>query len=152
MSTISNGQQTNIYQNYFFPGKSVWVRFLVHKAGEYGADSHFFYRRVASVACAVIAVAFSFFNALSYLLQIPLKIPLNIVRYDPVSLVLDPVTDLSNCLRSLLFALYGVHFVAWGILSPSTAFPYFAPPVKKDPEKEIENLKREIEELKQQKT
>lgn len=141
--------QTNFYQNYFIPQKSEWVRFLVHKAGEYALEEGVFYRRIASVACAITAVAFSFFNTLSYLLQVPFKLPLNIVRCDLISLLLDPIRDLNNCVRSLLFATFGVTYVAWGILMPSTAFPYFAPPAKRDLAKENQLLLNRLTEAQQ---
>lgn len=132
--------QSNFFQTYFIPTESLLVRGLMQKAGEYSLSNDLYYKHLASVACAVCAVAFSFFNAISYLLQIPLKIPLNIVRFDPMSLFLDPVWDLSNCLRSILFVTFGVTYVAWGILRPSTAFPFFAPPK----EKSLEEINQEL--------
>lgn len=132
----------NFFQLYFIPKESWKVRWLVQQAGGFAQSPHFPIRHFLSSACAAAAVALSFFNALSYLLQIPFKIPLNIVRFDPLRLVLDPFSDLGNCLRSFIFALFGTTYIFWGILMPETTFPFFAPPAEKLPEVVIEEYAR----------
>jgi len=137
--------QGNVFQKYLIPPESKIVIFLMQKAGELGKNKNFFKSRVFSVALVVAAVVLSFFNAISYLLQIPVKLLLNICRFDPVSFVKNFVEDLSSFARSVVFVSLGVTFVVAGFLFPAEVFSHFAP------EEESEALsQRENERLKDQ--
>lgn len=146
MSSINGIQYSNLFQRYFIPTESEKVNWLVQKAGTYALSSDVFYKRVISVAYAIAAVALSFFNAISYLLQIPLKLPLNIVRFDLINFVLDPFKDLNSCLRSLLFVTFGMTYIAWGVLTPETAFPFFAPTPERGTN-DVQELRNKISRL-----
>jgi len=117
----------NIFQMYLIPEESKWVRFSMLKAGELSNRSNFFLSHFLSVGCAIAAVAMSFFNTFSYLLQIPFKIPLKIVQFDPIGIVTGIVGDLLGAAKSVVFVSMGATFVVAGLLFPREIFTHFAP-------------------------
>jgi|GEM_PF-2714032 len=117
----------NVFQKYLIPEESKWVRFSMLKAGEFANRSNFFLSHFLSVGCAIAAVAMSFFNALSYLLQIPFIIPLKIVQFDLIGIATGISYDLIGVAKSIVFVSMGATFVVAGVLFPREIFTHFAP-------------------------
>jgi len=118
---------SNFIQRNLIPEDSHYVRYVMQKAAHFGTHDNLLIAHGVSVAFAVLAVALSVFNAISYLLQTPVKILLNIVQFNPIGLVAHPVIDISSCLKSLLFVSLGVTFVVAGFLFPAALFTHFSP-------------------------
>ncbi|MDN3505908.1 MAG: hypothetical protein P0S96_01610 [Simkaniaceae bacterium] len=117
----------NIFQKYLIPEESKWVRFSMLKAGEFANRSNFLLSHFLSVGCAVAAVAMSFFNTFSYLLQIPFEIPLKIVQFDPIGIATGITYDLMGVAKSIVFVSMGATFVVAGLIFPREIFTHFAP-------------------------
>jgi hypothetical protein len=120
-------EASTLFQKFFIPANSIWVRRAMKHAALYSQEEGFFYSRCVPVSLAIVAVAFSAINALSYLLQAPVRILLNITCLNPIALVEDMLEDLWSFARSLVFVSLGVTFVAAGLLFPVPIFAYFAP-------------------------
>lgn len=130
-------------QRNLIPEKSRYVRYVMQKAADFGSSDHFFYAHVVSVGLAVAAVVMSAFNALSYLLQTPVKILLNIVQFNPLGLVTNFVMNLGDVAKSLLFVSLGVTLVVAGVLFPAPIFKHFSPEYYKPME---QRLKQKLDE------
>lgn len=117
----------NIFQKYLIPEESRLIRFCMQKAGLYSESPYFFYAHFVSVGFAVVAVAMSFFNIISYILQIPLKLILRVVQFDPFGIVTGLMTDASQVMKSIVFVSLGATFITAGLLFPKPIFTHFAP-------------------------
>lgn len=139
-------------QRNLIPEKSRYVRFVMQKAADFGSSSNLFYAHVVSVGFAVAAVVMSAFNAISYLLQTPVKILLNIVQFNPLKLVANFVVNLGDVAKSLLFVSLGVTLVVAGFLFPAPIFKHFSPeyykPKEQRLEEQLDEAKAEVAELK----
>lgn len=122
-----NNSEGNIFQKYLIPPDSKWTRVVMQKAGDYATKGNFVTSRVVCVSLTICAIAFSFFNMISYFLEAPIKILLNVVRFNPVDLVTDFIGDLVSIIRSWTFVGLGVTFVVAGLLFPQEIFAKFAP-------------------------
>ncbi len=123
----NNAIEVNLFQRYLIPSDSKWVGRCMQKADSFGKTSDFIYSRVLSGALVTVAVAMSFFNAISYVLQIPFKALLNVVRFNPVDLVLDIGRDITNVIRSYAFVMIGIYLIVLGFLYPKQVYSHFAP-------------------------
>lgn len=142
---INIEMQSNIFQKYLIPEESHWVRTVLQKAGEWGKSPSILYSRVLTVALAVCAVILSLLNTISYILEIPIKILLNIIHLHPLNLITEFINDISSALRSFFFVSFGVTFIIAGVLFPAVVFPYFAP---EDPKNSYRSLQNENLKLK----
>lgn len=142
---------TNFIQRNLIPEDSRYVRYFMIKAADFGCSENLLFAHVVSVSCAVFAVALSAFNSISYLLQVPAKIILNIFRLNPIRAVTDFVGDLSDMAKSLLFVSLGVTLVAAGLFLPAAIFTHFCPEYYKSreerQEEELERANAKIREL-----
>ncbi len=139
--TVSS--EPNMFQTYLIPEKSHYVRWLARKAGEASLSDSGLEKRCLSIIYAITAVVISIFNTFSYFLQIFIKIPLNVVRFDPCAILFDPFKDLTRCMLSLVFAAFGVTYIFWGFVKPEV-FLFFAPP-DTSPEKTIADLSKRVQ-------
>ncbi|NGX60221.1 MAG: hypothetical protein KR126chlam3_01390 [Chlamydiae bacterium] len=144
----------NFFQKNLIPEKSNLVRYCMYKAGVFASHSNIFYAHFASVGCAIAAIAISFFNMLSYFLQPPFKILLNIVQFSPIKSVKNLFFDIANGVQSLVFVSMGMTFVVAGSIFPKAIFTYFAPEyyqtLKERNQHEIERNKRKISRLEEE--
>lgn len=138
-------------QRYLLPAESKSVRYCMQKASEMSEREDFVTRRLFSVPFVIASIALSFFNAISYLLQIPFIILLNVVRFAPLRLVTDPAIDLINVARSLLFVGMGIPLALAGLIFPKDVFSRFAPDAIEAGEERLvhenKNLQKRIQEL-----
>ena len=141
--------EVNFFQKHLIPPESKWVRFMMHKAGVYSCEGNFVSSRLFSVMSAICAIGMSFFNALSYFLQAPIKILLNIVNFNPIGVVRDFISDLTNVIRSMIFVSLGLTFIVIGLFLPQAIFTHFAPEYDVTPEAKLlsenEILKKKLE-------
>ena len=135
----------NVFQRYLIPFDSKKVCYLVDKAKDFGCSRNFFYAHFISIALTITAIVFSFFNAISYLLQAPVRILLNVIRLDPLNLLRNFLEDIIDVIRSLFFVSLGISLVVSGFLFPKTIFPYFAPNCNEEEYKDA--LKKQIYQL-----
>lgn len=133
------------WQKSLIPAESVLVRSAMRQAAKWGGSDNFFYSHFLSVACAVCAVVFSFFNGLSYILQIPFKLVLNILRFSPLQAVIDPFLDLRSGSLSFLFVSFGITFIVAGTLFPGPIFTFFAPEYFDSKEEKLEHLNNQLQ-------
>ncbi|MBS0629937.1 MAG: hypothetical protein JSS30_06945 [Verrucomicrobia bacterium] len=151
MSAVAVESNTNFIQRNLIPEESRNVRYAMQKAAHFGSSSHPFVSHVVSVAFAVMAVVMSAFNAISYLLQAPIKILLNIVQFNPVAVFTDFAMDIGDLAKSLLFVSLGVTLVVAGFLFPGPIFNEFSPeyyePLEVRLEQQLEQAKAKYEEL-----
>ena len=138
-------------QRYLLPAESKSVRYCMQKASEMSEREDFVSCRLFSIPFVIASIALSFFNAISYLLQIPFMILLNIVCFAPLRLVTDPVIGIINVARSLLFVGMGIPLALAGLIFPKDVFSRFAPDAIEAGEERLvrdnENLQKRIEEL-----
>ena len=139
----------NPFQKHLIPSESRWVRYVMKKAGDYSRYDNFFTSRALSVACAIAGVVLSVFNIITYLLQAPIRVILNIVTFSPIKLTTDLVQDLVNGALSFAFVSLGVTFVIAGILFPEPIFTNFAPANEETLLGKLEQQEGELEEMKQ---
>ncbi len=144
----------NPFQKHLIPSESRWVRYVMQKAGEFSRYDNFFTSRALSVACAIAGVVLSLFNTISYLLQAPIRIILNIVTFSPIKLTTDFIQDLVNGALSFAFVSLGVTFVISGLLFPEPIFTNFAPENEEtlsgkleETENDLSTKEKEIEKL-----
>ena len=119
--------EANIFQRHLIPEESRLVRYSMQQAGIYGSRTNVFYAHFVSVGFATTAVAMSFFNAISYFLQIPFRIVLKMVQFNPPGAAIALVEDATNVVKSLVFVSLGATFITAGLLSPKAIFTHFAP-------------------------
>lgn len=120
-------ERANLFQKYLIPAESKWVRMLMEEADSLSQSSIPLVARLASVVAVAVATFFSLLNSASYALQIPIKILLNVVRFDPLSLGVDLAKDVASVFRSLAFVAVGVSLVIAGPFFPKELFSHFAP-------------------------
>ncbi len=135
----------NFFQRTLVPADSSLVRGAMREAAKHGTSDNILVRHVVSTAFAVASVALSILNTISYLLQIPVKIVLNIVRFDPKGLVFDFAQSLSDTARSLLMGAFGATYVIGGILFPEEVYGFFKPAVIKTAEDALGKKQKELE-------
>jgi len=142
---IVPGQEPNVFQRYLVPLESSWVRGTMCQAADSAQSENILVRHVVSTACAVAAIALSTFKTISYMLQIPFQLLLNIVRFDPAGLVFDFARTLSNATRSLLMAAFGATYIASGILFPEEVYGFFKPVSIQTAERALEKKETELQ-------
>ncbi|NGX45320.1 MAG: Chromosome partition protein Smc [Chlamydiae bacterium] len=135
----------NFFQRHLVPADSTLVRGAMRQAAEWSLEDNPVVRHLVSTAFAVAAVALSLFKTISYLLQLPVKILLNVVRFDPIALVLDFAQSLSDTGRSLLMAAFGATYVIGGMLFPEEVYGFFKPAVVVMIESALEKKQKELE-------
>lgn len=148
LSLANVDPDSNRFQKHLVPEKSSIVRSLLRRAGEWGKCDSMFYSRFLTVALVVGAIVLSLFNTISYLLEIPLKILLNVVHIYPKKLVEDFVVGITCALRSFLFVSFGITFLVAGVLFPKVVFSYFAPNTIETPLTQLYFLKESLKEEK----
>lgn len=152
-SPVVVSPEFDFIQRNLIPKESVSVRYCMQQAAAQAEVGSWITARLYSFPFLVVSVALSFFNALSYLLQLPFQFLLNAVRLAPLRLVTDPVIGLINVARSLLFVGLGIPLAVSGLCFPSAVFSRFAPDAIFAGEQRLlhENkaLKKEVEELRE---
>lgn len=117
----------NPLQISLIPEESRNVRYLMIKAKDFSGNENLLVAHLIPAILAAASVALSAINALSYLLQAPIKILLNVVQFRPMGLFIDFAQDLTNLARSLLFVSLGATLIVAGLLFPRPIFTQFAP-------------------------
>jgi len=117
----------NLLQMNLIPEASRNVRYLMIKAKDFSGSENVLVAHLIPAILAATSVALSAINALSYLLQAPIKILLNVVQFRPMGLFIDFAQDLTNLARSLLFVSLGATLIVAGLLFPKPIFTHFAP-------------------------
>lgn len=118
--------QANVFQKYLIPEKSSMVRSCMKDAAAYGKSSNFFYAHFVSIAFATTAIALSFLNTFSYIFSAPLRIPMEIVQGNLRGVMMGPLEDITNSIRSFVFVAVGITLVMLGFLFPQI-LSHFAP-------------------------
>jgi hypothetical protein len=126
-AAVSN--EFDLIQRHLLPQDSVAVRYCMDRASEMTKRRNFFTKHFFPLPFLVAAVAFSFFNAISYFLQIPFITLLNIVRLEPLCFLTHPLACIINALRSALFVGLGLPLLIAGVVFPEAVFIRFAPDV-----------------------
>lgn len=152
MSAVAaKSNNTNFIQRNLIPEESRNVRYVMQKAAYFGNSDNLFVAHLVSVAFVVMAVAMSAFNAVSYLLQAPIKILLNVVQFNPLGVITDFVQDLGDVAKSLLFVSLGVTLFVVGFLIPGPIFNLFSPeyyePLEVRLEQQLEEANQKMKEL-----
>jgi hypothetical protein len=146
VAPVVSRPEANFFQQYLIPEDAKWVRYAMLKAGEFSVRSSPLLSHVASTACVVAAVVLSTFNAFSYLLQIPLSLPLKLVQFDLVGFVQSPIANLISAVQSVVMFSLGPTLVTVGLLFPKELFTHFAPEhylsLEQRLQQENESLKR----------
>lgn len=157
MSTLTatlNEESANLFQRHLIPSDALNVRFAMTKAGQWASSSKPVVAHTVPVAFAVGAVAMSFFNVFSYLLQMPFRLARNIVCIRPVRMITDLGQDLGNVARSAIYVPLGISLIAGGIFLPKLIFSTFAPDyytgLKDRQIQKIEDQENQIKELKKE--
>lgn len=117
----------DLIQRHLLPQDSVAVRYCMDQASEMTKRGDFFTKRLFPLPFVVAAVALSFFNAISYLLQIPFITLLNVARLAPLRFLTDPFVCIINTARSALFVGLGFPLLIAGVVFPEAVFTRFAP-------------------------
>ncbi len=152
MSAVAaKSNNTNFIQRNLIPEESRNVRYVMQKAAYFGNSDNLLVAHLVSVAFVVMAVAMSAFNAVSYLLQAPIKVLLNIVQFNPLGVITDLVQDLGDVAKSLLFVSLGVTLFVVGFLIPGPIFNLFSPeyyePLEVRLELQLEEANQKLEEF-----
>ncbi len=127
VTPVAAKSNPNLLQTSLIPEESRNVRYLMIKAKDFSSSENLLVAHLIPAILAAASVALSAINALSYLLQAPFKILLNIVQFRPLGFFLDFAQDLSNLARSLIFVSLGATLVVAGLLFPKPIFTHFAP-------------------------
>jgi len=150
-SPVAVSHEFDFIQRHLIPAESKSVRYCMQKASEMSKSEDFVSCRLFSIPFVIVSIALSFFNALSYLLQIPFITLLNIVRLAPLRLVTDPPIGMVNVARSLLFVGMGIPLALAGLIFPDDVFSRFAPDAIEAGEARLVNenqrLQKKIEKL-----
>lgn len=123
----TNDLQGTVLQRYLIPEESVYVRRAMQKAADWSQQENPWIARIVSVFFAALAILLSGLNVLSYCLQAPIRILLNIAQFNPIGMLTNFIGDLTNVMRSLIFVSLGVTFITVGLLFPKPMFSCFAP-------------------------
>jgi hypothetical protein len=127
LAPVAAKSNPNLIQTSLIPEESRNVRYLMIKAKDFSSSENPLVAHLIPAILAAGSVALSAINALSYLLQAPIKILLNIVQFRPLGFFVDFAQDLTNLARSLLFVSLGATLIVAGILFPKPIFTHFAP-------------------------
>lgn len=153
MNPVAVSPEFDFIQRNLIPQESLYVRSSMNQAAKMGARDNFFTSRLYPLPFVVAALALSFFNTLSYLLQIPFEILLDVARFQPLRVLTDPVVGLINVARSFLFVGLAVPLIVSAALFPKDVLSRFAPDAIYAGEerllRENEQLKKKIEKLKE---
>lgn len=150
-SPAAVSHEFDFIQRHLIPAESKSVRYCMQKASEMSKREDFATCRLFSIPFVIASIALSFFNSISYLLQIPFITLLNIVRFAPLRLVTDPAIGIVNVARSLLFVGMGIPLILAGLIFPEDVFSRFAPDAIEAGEARLvhenQRLQKKIEEL-----
>lgn len=154
MEAVAAKSNTNFIQRNLIPEDSCNVRYVMQQAAYYGSSDTLVVAHFVSIAFAVVAVAMSALNTISYLLQAPIKILLNVVQFNPFGLVADFFLDVGDVARSALFVCLGLTLVVAGFLFPKPIFTHFSPeyyePLEVRLEQQLEKANERIQDLEDQ--
>ena len=152
MSTpVAVSDEFDLIQRYLIPSDSISVRYCMDAAWQMSRREDPLTKRLFPIPFVVAGVALSFFNAISYFLQIPFITLFNFARMAPVRLLTDPFVQIINTARSVLFIGLGLPLTISGLIFPEAVFSRFAPDAIYADEQRfvIENqaLRERVEEL-----
>lgn len=118
-------REFDVIQKFLIPRESSMILFCMNQASQLSQKVNFFTKRIFPIPFIVVAIPISLINSVSYFLQIPFISILNVIQGAPLRFLTDPVIQIINTARSILFFGLGIPLLISGMIFPEAVYSRF---------------------------